>query len=100
MVQIRWTPRSIKDAIAIKNYISEDSIKYAEITIRKIKAKTTILKKYIRIGRIVPEFNTEEIRELIEGNYRIIYRIVSENQVDIITIYHSSRDLNLLKFDK
>jgi hypothetical protein len=34
MVQIRWTPRSIKDANAIKNYISEDSIKYANSKIK------------------------------------------------------------------
>jgi len=40
---------------------------------------------------MVPEFEDPLIRELIEGNYRIIYRIINEFQVDILRIYHGSR---------
>jgi toxin ParE1/3/4 len=45
-------------------------------------------------GKMVPEFLLPELRELIEGNYRIIYRIVSEERIDILTIHHSSRLLS------
>ena len=44
-------------------------------------------------GRIVPEKNEENLRELIEGNYRIIYEIISADQINILTVYHSARDL-------
>ncbi|NJK87586.1 MAG: type II toxin-antitoxin system RelE/ParE family toxin [Bacteroidales bacterium] len=43
------------------------------------------------IGRIVPEFSDPTIRELIEGNYRIIYSVKNEIQVDILRIFHSAR---------
>lgn len=49
-------------------------------------------------GRVVPELNRKEIREVIIGNYRIIYRIRGE-LVEILTVYHSSRllDVNGIK---
>ncbi len=59
--------------------------------------RTKILKTQIRSGKIVSEINRENIRELIEGNYRIIYKIVKNNQVDILTIHHSARDLTRRK---
>jgi plasmid stabilization system protein ParE len=42
---------------------------------------------------MVAEIGNEIIRELIEGNYRIIYKIVNDSRIDILTIHHSSRDL-------
>lgn len=57
------------------------------------KTRTRILKTQTRSGKIMSEINLENIRELIEGRYRIIYKIVEDNQIDILTIHHSSRDL-------
>jgi len=56
--------------------------------------RTEILKTHPKYGRIVPEINDEAIRELIQGNYRIIYRIVSRNHIDILTVHHSMRLLS------
>jgi toxin ParE1/3/4 len=47
----------------------------------------------LEAGRIVPEKGEESVRELIEGNYRIIYEVVSDNLIYILTVYHSARDL-------
>lgn len=46
------------------------------------------------IGRVVPEFGTEEIRELIYGRYRIVYKIVDKKDIDIVTIHHSAQILS------
>jgi plasmid stabilization system protein ParE len=46
------------------------------------------------IGRIVPEKNDRKIRELIEGNYRIIYQFESLDKVEILLVHHSSRPLS------
>ncbi len=43
----------------------------------------------------MPETNKSNIRELIEGRYRIIYKIVSTEHIDILTIHHSSKDFSL-----
>ena len=53
-----------------------------------------MLEKHPKIGRIVPEFNTENIRELINGSYRIVYSIKSQHQIDVLTIHHSARLLD------
>ena len=48
------------------------------------------------IGRIVPELNSEELREVIEKNYRIVYR-VSEEFIEIVNDFDAHRMLNFEK---
>ena len=43
-------------------------------------------------GRLVPEFETEQLREVIEGSYRIIYYIKPE-QIDVIAVLHAARNI-------
>ncbi|WP_353890115.1 type II toxin-antitoxin system RelE/ParE family toxin [uncultured Algoriphagus sp.] len=97
MVQIRWTHQSVKDLSDIFEYISIDSEKYAKRQIVRIKARTQILKTNPKAGKIVPELPQSDFRELIEGNYRIIYKILDDKHIDILTIHHSARDLSRRK---
>jgi toxin ParE1/3/4 len=46
------------------------------------------------MGRVVPEFNIENLRERISGNYRVVYRINKSQNIEIVTIHHSARLLN------
>ncbi|MDR1517386.1 MAG: type II toxin-antitoxin system RelE/ParE family toxin [Dysgonamonadaceae bacterium] len=50
-----------------------------------------ILEQHPLAGKIVSEFNNKNIQELIRGNYRIVYKLVSEIDIDIITVHHSAR---------
>ncbi len=91
MVKITWTEASIEDLKEIFDYIADDSIRYATITTNKIYQVAQVISDKPQIGRIVPEFNETFIRELITENYRIIYRIKTEIQVDILRVYHTAR---------
>jgi toxin ParE1/3/4 len=91
MVKIVWTELSISDLREIFEYIADDSVRYASITTNKVYLRVQPLADNPLIGRIVPEFNEISIRELIEGNYRIIYRIKSEIQIDVLRVYHVAR---------
>ena len=73
------------------DYIAEDSILYAEKQVEEIYERIKILKKFPLSGKIVPEFNTNSVRELIQGHYRIIYKIISDQSISIVTIHHSSK---------
>lgn len=95
MARLNWTEQAALDLKNIYEYISMDSRLYAAIHIKRIREKARLLRKQPLLGRIVPERGDENIRELIFGNYRIIYRFVIQEQIDIITIYHSARLLNL-----
>jgi toxin ParE1/3/4 len=91
MVVINWTDQSLEDVRNVAEFIAKDSIKYANIQTQIFFERVKILKKFPKSGRIVPELNNESIRELIQGNYRIIYKIVSQERIDIITIHHNNR---------
>ncbi len=93
MVKLIWTDQAINDLGDIGDYIAENSEKYAKLTVQNLFERVNILKTFPLSGRIVPEKNHENVRELIEGSYRIIYEIVSNEQVNILTVYHSARDL-------
>jgi mRNA-degrading endonuclease RelE of RelBE toxin-antitoxin system len=61
--------------------------------VREFFIATQILETYPYSGRIVPEFNNKNIRELIIGLYRLIYSVSSENKVVILTVHNSYRKL-------
>ncbi len=94
MVKVVWTASAIQDLDDIGGFIAKDSIKYAEIIVENLFNAPDILDKFPKAGRIVPEFNDKNIRELINGSYRIVYRIVNESRVDILSIHHSARLMN------
>ncbi|MCB8994447.1 MAG: type II toxin-antitoxin system RelE/ParE family toxin [Bacteroidales bacterium] len=95
MARLNWTDLSIDDLINIAEFISKDSVKYSVIQIKRIRERARLLKAQPLLGRIVPESNDETVRELILGNYRIIYRIVSKDRIDILTIHHSAKILRI-----
>ena len=93
MVRINWTFQAKNDLKDIADYISKDSKLYAKRQVLKIRNRTNILKSNIHSGQNVPEIQDEDVRGIIEGNYRIIYRVVNETRIDILTVHHSARDL-------
>ena len=44
------------------------------------------------IGRIVPELENHGFREVIYQNYRIVYRIMDNKDVEILAVLHSARN--------
>lgn len=92
MEQISWTKKSLKDLKAINDYISLDSIFYATRFISKLITRVEQLLEFPESGRVVPEKKDAEIRELIEGNYRIFYRLKKE-KITIIRIHNSARKI-------
>lgn len=101
MVKVNWTVQSINDIENIAEFILKDSEKYAQIQVFRFFEVTEILITNPEAGRVVPEINDHLIREIILGNYRIIYRIISNNLIDILTVHHSKRLLaNNLTFKK
>ncbi|MCK6649192.1 MAG: type II toxin-antitoxin system RelE/ParE family toxin [Bacteroidia bacterium] len=92
MAQISWTKRSLKDLKAINDYIALDSDFYAKRFVTKLIDRVEQLIDFSESGRIVPEKNTPEIRELIEGNYRIFYRL-QKDKITILRIHNSARKI-------
>ena len=70
--------------------IAQDSLEYALSFYEQVREKVESLIQFPRMGRVVPELDEPNIRELILENYRIIYRIL-EKEVQIVRLFHGSR---------
>lgn len=92
MYKVIWSNRSLQDLEDIKIFISKGSPKYASITINSIINAIKYIESNPYFGRIVPEINDKIFREILKGNYRIIYTF-DKTSIKIITVHHSARDL-------
>ena len=84
-MRIIWSPLSIERLEDIYDYIAQDNISAAQNLINNIIEKVESLVENTTRGRVTPETNREDIRELFEGEYRIIYRIEIK-QISVLTI--------------
>lgn len=92
MASIVWAVGARDDLRDILDYIAEDSLTYGAAMVERILAAIDNLSQHPRLGRKVPEYDDESVRELIVGNYRIVYSL-EEDLVVILAITHGSRDL-------
>lgn len=96
--EIYWTRQSREDLRAIRAFIARDAPRTASAYVRRLRQSVGRLREFPYSGQVVPELQREEIREVIQGNYRIIYR-VGDRQVDILTVYHGARLLDESDFE-
>jgi toxin ParE1/3/4 len=93
-MRIKWSEPALESMRAIRDYIAEDSPENARRFIQQLFDAAEQLADLPERGRHVPEAKRQDIRELLYKDYRIIYRIKSD-QIDILAIVHGSRDLTL-----
>lgn len=74
-MKIFWSPLAVERLENIFEFISEDNSSAANKLIERIFKKVETISKFPDRGRKVPEVNREEIREIFESEYRIIYRV-------------------------
>jgi len=90
VTQVIWAPQAIQDVEAIRAHVARDSAHYADLVGERIVAAVERLTDNPRSGRVVPELGDESIREVIHGNYRIVYRLRHE-LAEIATVFHGAR---------
>lgn len=100
MVKVEWTESAIIDLDEIGEYISQDSGRYAELTVQSLFESTDILESNPLAGPMVPELQNESIRQLLRGSFRLIYHIVHEELIEVLTVHRTSRLIsNTYDFD-
>ncbi len=93
-MKIEWSYRARTDLQDLKTYISKDSPYYAKQFLERIFTAVEKLEYHPKIGRIVPEANREDVREILFHHYRIMY-LLQPNTIFIVTVVHGSRGLSL-----
>ena len=89
-MRIHWTQNAVEHLVNIYEHIALNSPTYAKGMVDRITRRSEQIADQPLSGRKVPEYQTDDIRELIEKPYRIIYRIKSE-QIDIVAVIHRAR---------
>lgn len=94
MAELIWSEEAISDVEGIFDYITQDSPLYARYQVESIAASVERLSMFPESGRHLPEFSQLPHREIIAGNYRVIYRYDSSiDEVKIVAVVHGSRIL-------
>ena len=89
---VLWAEKSLEDLLDIKHFISNDSPTRAESWIHELYNAGVNLAGFPMRGRIVPEFNQENLRELLIEHYRLVYRI-NKKTIEIVTVFEGHRQL-------
>ncbi len=93
MAKLIWSPKSLQDLELIFEFIATDSRDYARIFINKIVEISIKIPEFPLSGRVVPEYQEDDIREKIYKSYRIIYRIRPDEKIEIVTVFHQAQIL-------
>ena len=88
--QVRWTEAAYLDLEEIVEFVAKDSLTYASVVATDLVEAVDSLDEFPRRGRVVPEFDDVDIRELLVGRYRVIF-LVRPEVVVVLGILHGSR---------
>jgi len=84
-LKITWSPLAAEQVRDIASYIALDKSSVAEQWIDKMFDSVEPLIDFPKSGRVVPELQINSIRELVQGNYRVIYKI-QDNSISVLTV--------------
>jgi toxin ParE1/3/4 len=89
---VYWTKSAQNHLDAIHDYIAQDSPEYALRTIDCLTRRSRQIADFPLSGRRVPEYDLDQIREVIEGAYRIIYHIAPD-RINVLAVIHTATNV-------
>jgi addiction module RelE/StbE family toxin len=89
-VKVAWTDQALSRLGAIREYVAQDSPTAALRLVTSLVERGDSLSRLSRRGRLLPGHEARGIREVLEGNYRIVYRVRAD-VVEILTVFERHR---------
>ncbi len=89
-MKLRWAYRARQDLKAIGRFIARDNPHAARKFVARLLARARKATGFPLAGRMVPELQRKDVREVILGNYRIVYR-VNPDSLDVLTVFEGHR---------
>lgn len=94
MAKIVWSPKALSDLEGVLDYIARNAPVAAHRFVAKLVLRVESLEIHPLLGGYVPEDESHTYRELLQGNYRVIYRFDGD-KVYIVAVHHAARLLDL-----
>ena len=93
MATVVWTQEAERWLLKIHDYIALDSPVNAFNVVQSIYQRAQILKEFPQLGQAYRSASGRELRILLWGHYRIVYRLMSDGPVHIIGVFHGAMKL-------
>ena len=90
-MKVIWTDAASAQLDLIHNYVAQTSPEYAQRIVDQLTNRSKQIADFPYSGRMVPEYELNLMRELIEGSYRIIY-LIKDEQIEVLAVIHASRE--------
>jgi len=91
-MNVHWTNTAQAHLDGIYRFIAQDSSEYAKRMVDRLTRRSQQIAEQPLSGRRVPEYDLDQIREVIEWPYRIIYHI-KPDQIDVVAVLHGARNI-------
>ena len=92
-MKVLWADAAESQLKAIHDYVAQTSPDYALRLVDRLTKRSRQIAVFPFSGRMLPEYELNEVRELIEGSYRMIYLINEEkDQIEVLAVIHTSRE--------
>ncbi len=91
-MRVHWTDTALAHLVAIHAYISQNSTTYAQRVVDRLTRRSQQIADFPLSGRVVSEYEVAQVREVIEGPFRIIYHIKAD-QIDVLAVIHAARQV-------
>ncbi len=92
MASVRWTVGAREDLRGTVYFVSRYSEMYGAALAARIVSSVDRLETFPMLGRMVPEYSDENLREIIVGNYRVVY-LFDGSDIGIVAVVHGSRNI-------
>jgi addiction module RelE/StbE family toxin len=92
-MKLRWTKRARRDLIEIGRYIARDKPEAARLWVGRLRQSAQSAARQPRVGRRVPEVDRKDLREVLVGNYRIVYE-VRKAEIRVLAVFEGHRLLH------
>jgi plasmid stabilization system protein ParE len=90
-LNVFWTDTAVEHLDALYAYVARTSEEYAKRLVDRLTSRSLQIAQFPLSGRVVPEMGVEQIREVVEGPFRIVYHI-KPDRVDVLAVLHGAQD--------
>ena len=99
MMRLIWAPLAVKRLQQAAEFIAADNPWASRRWARGLFDRVGQLSDHPNMGRVVPEVGRMDLREILHGKYRVIYRVGKE-AFFVLTVRHCRRLLDLGEVDE
>lgn len=92
-MKVLWTEPALNQLESIHQYISQTSIDYANRMVDRLTRRSQQIGEFPLSGRVVPDFKSDRIREIIERPYRIVYQVLPD-RIEVLAVLHGAQSLS------